>query len=93
MSVDISIDRVHDQAPEYMTDTLQERTNVRTLRCTVSSQLSVPRSRLKGFGDGAFSIATPGRWNALSGSITECKCIGAFKNGLRHICLYLPLIK
>ena len=35
---------LHDQAPEYMRDMLQERTNVRTLRPTVSSQFTVPRS-------------------------------------------------
>ena len=50
---------LHDQAPSYMRDMLQERTNVRALRSTFSSQLVVPRSRLKGFGDRAFSIAAP----------------------------------
>ena len=48
--------------------------------CTpVSSQLADPRSRLKGFGDHAFSIATLSLRNALPGSITDCKCIDAFK--------------
>ena len=74
---------LHDQAPEYMRDMLQERTNVRTLRSTVSSQLAVPRSRLKGFGDRAFSIAAPRLWNALPGFITDCKSVGAFKKGLK----------
>ena len=37
----------------------QVRTNVRPLRSTVSSQLAVPQSRLKGFGDRAFSIICP----------------------------------
>ena len=41
----------------------------------VSSQLAVPQSRLKGFGD----CAAPTLWNALPGSITDCKSIGAFK--------------
>ena len=82
-----------DQAPEYMRDMLQERTTVRILRSTVSSQLAVPRSGLKGFGDRAVSVAAPRPWYALSGSITECKSSGAFKNVLRHICSNLPLTR
>ena len=38
-----------EQAPEYMRDMPQERTNVQTLHATVSIQLEVPQSRLKGF--------------------------------------------
>ena len=75
---------------------LQERTNVRVLRSTVSSQLAVPQSRLKGFGDVAFSIAASRLRNVQSVSITDCKYIGAFnkslkkyihekKNSLRHL--------
>ena len=32
---------------------------------SVASQLAVLQSRLKGFGDHAFSIAAPRLWNAL----------------------------
>ena len=60
---------LHDQAPGYTRDMLQERTNVRTSRSTVSSQLAVPQSRLKGFGDRAFRITAQRLWNALPGSI------------------------
>ena len=69
------------------------RTNVRILRFAVSSQLAVPQCKLKGFGDRAFSIAAPRLWNALPGSITDCKSIGALKKVLRHICLNLLLIR
>ena len=48
----------------------------------VSSQLTVPQSRLKGFGDRAFSIAVPRLWNSLPGCITYCKSIGALKKNL-----------
>ena len=70
---------------------LQDRTNVQTLKVTFSSQLTVPRSRLKGFGNHAFSIDLRW-WNALPGSFIDCKSIGALKKGLRHICLNLLLI-
>ena len=37
-------------------------------------------------GDCAFSIAAPRLWNALPGSMTDCKSIEAFKNSLkRHL--------
>ena len=70
-------------APEYMRDIHQGRTNVRTLCSTVFSQLAVPQSRLKGFGDRAFGIAAQKLWNALPVYITDCKSIGAFKKGLQ----------
>ena len=52
--------------------------NVWTLRSTISSQLAVPWSRLKDFGNHAFSIAGPRLWNVLLGSITDCKSVGDF---------------
>ena len=62
---------LHYQAPEYMIDKLQERTNVQTLRSTLSSQFAVPRSRLQGFGDHAFGIAASRLWNDLSARIVN----------------------
>ena len=38
------------------------------------------------FGDHAFSVAAPILWDALSGYITDCKSIGAFK---KHLKTYL----
>ena len=53
--------------------------NVQTLHSKTSSQLAVgPQSRLEGFGDRSFSIAAPGLWNVLPGSITDCKSIGVY---------------
>ena len=62
---------------------LQESTNVRTMRSAVSSQLAVPWSRLKGFGDSVLSNAAPRLWNAMPGSITDCKSIGAVKKRIK----------
>ena len=72
---------------------LQERTNFGAFQCTVSGQLVVPRSRLKGFVDHVLSIAALRLLSALPGSVTSCKSIGAFKKVLRHVCLNLPLIR
>ena len=49
----------------------------------VSSQLTAPRSKLKGFGDHAFSMAAPRLWNALPGYICGCKSISAFRKHLK----------
>ena len=74
---------LHNQAPSYMRDMLQERTNVQTVCCIFSTQLVVHWSRLKGFGDRAFSIVPPRLWNALPESLTYFKSNGAFKKGLK----------
>ena len=47
---------LYDDTPEYVRDMLEEKINVQALRSTVSSQLAIPQSRLKGFWDHAFSI-------------------------------------
>ena len=69
---------LHDYDPGYMRHMLQKNTHVRTLRSTVSSQLVVPRSRLKAFQDLAFSIAAPRLRNALPRDITYRKSGGGF---------------
>jgi hypothetical protein len=74
---------LHGRAPDYMRDCLQTRTNVRTLRSTASHQLAVPRSRLKGYGDRAFSVAAPRLWNALPDSVTGANTGTVFKKHLK----------
>ena len=78
-----------DQAPSYMRDIVQKRTNIRTLCSTFYRQWVVPRSRLIGFRDRAFSIAASRLWNALPRSFTSCTSVGAYKKALRHTCLNL----
>ena len=70
---------LQDEAPEYMTDMLQEKTNARILHSTDSSQSAVPRNRHKVFGNHHFSIAPARLWNGLPGSIADCKSIAALK--------------
>ena len=61
---------LHDQAAEYMR--YAPGKNQCWNSAIHSLQLVVPRSRLKGFGDHAFSIAAPRLRNALPGSLTYC---------------------
>ena len=85
---------LHDQASEYMSDMLKERAKVRTLRSTVSGQLAVPRSRLKGFGNRVFSIADP-RFGMLSflDLSRSINILVSLKNVLRQISLNMPLTR
>jgi len=43
----------------------------------------VPRSRLKGKGDRAFSVAAPRLWNDLPLSVKSCPSLGVFQSALK----------
>ena len=51
--------------PLYITESLSYRTCSRTLCSTDQKLLAVPKSRLKTYGDRAFSVAAPKLWNEL----------------------------
>ena len=74
---------LNDQTPEYMKDMLQERISFRILRSTISSQLGVPRSRLKDLAVVLLVLLSMRLWNALPGSTTDCKSTGDFKKGFK----------
>jgi hypothetical protein len=56
---------LHNEAPDYISDLLCVRVPGRTLRSSARDDLVVPRTRLKRYGDRAFSVAAPRLWNAL----------------------------
>ena len=56
---------LNGMAPLYITELLSYRTCSRTLRSTDQKLLAVPNSRLKTYGDKAFSVAAPKLWNEL----------------------------
>ena len=56
---------LNGMAPLYITELLSYRTCSRTLRSTDQKFLAVPKSRLKTYGDKAFSVAAPKLWNEL----------------------------
>ena len=80
---------LYDQVPEYMSDMLQERTNVQTLCPTVSSQSpAIPRSKLNGSGDCAF-IIVPRDCGMFFQNLSLIVNLVVYlkKNTLKHICL------
>ena len=48
-----------------------------------SHQLSVPRPRLKNFGDKAFSVCAPNLWNSLPSHIKNSDTLSGFKAKLK----------
>ena len=50
-------------ASHYVSDLLNKRVSVRSLRSNSQELLNIPRSRTKAYGDRAFSVAGSRLWN------------------------------
>ena len=74
---------LHGLAPSYISDLLNFKTYSRSLRSSCKEYLVVPRSRLKTYGDRAFSIAGPKLWNDLPLEIRKCASVATFKQSLK----------
>ena len=73
---------LNGMAPWYITELLSYRTCSRTLRPTDQKLLTVPNSRLKTYGDRAFSVAAPKLWNELPLDLRSLDTINLFKKHL-----------
>ena len=74
---------LHGLAPSYISDLLNFKTYSRSLRSSRKEYLVVPRSRLKTYGDRAFSIAGPKLWNDLPLEIRKCASVATFKQSVK----------
>ena len=74
---------LNGMAPLYITELLSYRTCSRTLRSTDQKFLAVPKSRLKTYGDRAFSVAAPKLWNELPLDLRSLDTINLFKKHLK----------
>ena len=74
---------VNDMAPEYIKELIVPHKPARSLRSSCAHKLSVPRSRLKGYGDRCFSIAAPRLWNELPEDLRTASSLTIFKSGLK----------
>ena len=74
---------LHGLAPSYISDLLNFKTYSRSLRSSCKEYLVVPRSRLKTYGDRAFSIAGPKLWNDLPLEIRKCASVATFKQSVK----------
>ena len=63
-------------APEYMCEVLSIRKSSRNFASSSQILLQVPLSRLKSYGDCAFSVAAPAFWNRLPANIRNASSLG-----------------
>ena len=70
-------------APLHITELLSYRTCSCTLRSTDQKLLAVLKSRLKTYGERAFSVAAPKLWNELPLDLRCLDTINLFKKHLK----------
>ena len=75
---------INEHAPTYMKDMLHSYQSGRALRSSNKLLLQVPNSRLRTFGDKAFSVYAPKLWNALPHQIRTAPSVEAFKKSLKY---------
>ena len=69
--------------PSYIRDLLTLYCPARMLRSCDNMNLCIPKTRLKTYGDRAFSVAAPKLWNRLSVQIKSSKTLASFKQQLK----------
>ena len=75
---------INGMAPAYLSDDLSFQVNARyTLRSSNTLTLTVPRTKLKTYGDRAFPSAGPKLWNGLPISVRCCPTLSQFKSCLK----------
>ena len=77
---------LNGEAPEYLAELLTLYQPTRTLRSADRQMLTVPKTRLKTYGDRAFAKSAPMLWNALPIDVKSASSLSAFKSALkRHL--------
>ena len=74
---------LHGLAPVYLSRLLTVYRPTRSLRSHSQLLLRQPKSRLKTYGDRAFSHAAPRLWNALPSDLRAVNCLDNFKINLK----------
>ena len=79
----ITYKALHDLAPQYISDLIKQNNTCRTLRSSNKQLLSVPKTRLKSYGDRSFSHSSPSLWNHLPNDIRTAPSVEIFKSRLK----------
>ena len=69
--------------PGYISDLLETYKPTRSLRSSSRNLLVIPRSKLKSYGDRAFSVSAPKLWNDIPKTIKCSVDLNAFKRNLK----------
>ncbi|XP_041642854.1 uncharacterized protein LOC121509496, partial [Cheilinus undulatus] len=75
---------LHALAPQYLSDLLHPYIPSRNLRSSDTGLLSMPKTKLRTYGDRAFSAAAPTLWNTLPADIRSAPSLDIFKKRLKH---------
>ena len=70
-------------APTYLYELLRYTNGPRLLRSSSQNFLAVPRTRLKTYGDRAFSAAAPRLWNQLPPELRSVTAVDQFRTQLK----------
>ena len=70
-------------APTYLSELLRYTNGPRLLRSSSQNFLAVPRTRLKTYGDRAFSAAAPRLWNQLPPELRGVTSVDQFRTQLK----------
>ncbi len=73
---------LHGKAPKYLLDMLSYKEG-RQSRSTKLNLLFVPRTKCVTFGDRAFSVYAPRKWNELPLEIRNIDSVDSFKSAIK----------
>ena len=74
---------LNGKGPNYLKEMLSPKPDPRPLRSSSEQLLDISRTNLITYGDRAFSIFGPRKWNALPLDIRSCTSISGFKKALK----------
>ena len=76
---------LNNQGPLYIRELISVYQPTRNLRSQDQLLLEVPRTRLKTYGDRAFSVCAPKLWNALPLYIKKSSSVNVFKKQVKTL--------
>ena len=74
---------LNNLCPSYISDLLETYKPTRSLRSSSKNLLVIPRSKLKSYGDRAFSVSAPKLWNDIPETIKCSIDLNTFKRNLK----------
>ena len=74
---------LNNLCPSYISDLLETYKPTRSLRSSSRNLLVIPRSKLKSYGDHAFSVSAPKLWNDIPETIKCSVDLNAIKRNLK----------
>ena len=83
---------LNNEAPSYLRNLLNLHKPIRNLRSSSDTLLlDIPKTRLKSYGDRAFSVGAPRLWNTLPFTLRNSSSTAVFKKKLKTFFLKLHM--